>query len=178
MVNRSWYFSSDIQMFEKLSTFAEINRTVMENIIPRGSIIIVKIIGVCVRDIIFHSSSSVLQVITILIVGIAINSMIDQINLLAQRKIEYFGIENIIQYNFTWQLLMVKLRVNLQQYACLGTHPHQLVNYFPPLLFTHVLKNARRQANRHDFGQFALIFGEAPKKFLGCCLLGQHKQCC
>ena len=61
---------------------------------------------------------------------------------------------------------MVKLRVNLQQYACLGTHPHQLVNYFPPLLFTHVLKNARRQANRHDFGQFALIFGEAPKNSL------------
>jgi len=45
---------------ENLSTFAEIMRTVHENISPRGSIINVSITGVEEIDIRFHSSSTVI----------------------------------------------------------------------------------------------------------------------
>jgi hypothetical protein len=45
---------------ENLRTFAEINKTVIENIMPKGSRIMVKIIGVWASDIKFHSSKIVL----------------------------------------------------------------------------------------------------------------------
>lgn len=47
-------------MVENLKTLAEINRTVIENIIPKGSTMRVKIIGDCEIDINLHSSKIVL----------------------------------------------------------------------------------------------------------------------
>lgn len=47
-------------MCENLSTLAEMKRTVIENIIPNGSRITVKIRGVWDKDIIVHSRRKVL----------------------------------------------------------------------------------------------------------------------
>jgi len=66
---------------ENLRTFAEISRTVIENIIPRGSIIRVKIIGVWNIDINSHSMRVVFHNITVRRVGIIIKVNIAQINL-------------------------------------------------------------------------------------------------
>jgi hypothetical protein len=74
-------------MVENLRTLAEINRTVRENTIPRGSRIIVKILGECARVIIFHSKSMILQFNTIYSVGSSKVINRSQINLFAYIKI-------------------------------------------------------------------------------------------
>lgn len=68
---------------ENLNTLAEMNRTAMENIIPRGSRIRVKIIGVWDIFIKFHSSKNVWYFITIWIVGSVKDMSISQIITLA-----------------------------------------------------------------------------------------------
>jgi hypothetical protein len=66
---------------------AEISRTVHENIIPIGSIIIVNVIGVDVRFIMFHSTIVICCEITTYIVGRIIISSRVHIRDLAIRKI-------------------------------------------------------------------------------------------